>query len=157
MQFRDVDAKNIFEGLHFVFCGARRFQVSAKALHSAILTSTDINETSSKLICESWQQEYLDEKEKEVKKEEGDSEKVPASSVDSEALTIGKLCNFDWRVGVSMRSNSCAELKAPFVGLSMEVAAMSGKKSRHTLELSIAEFSSLHNALRDAFKKLELS
>lgn len=162
MQFRDVDAKNILEGLHFLFRGARKFDVSSKALHSAIVTSTDINEVSSKVICESWQQEYLDEKEKESKKKEtketDDTTPSPESSTeDPEALTVGKLCNFDWRVGVSMQSKSCAELKSPFVGLSVEVSAKSGETSRHTLELSISEFTRLHNSLREAMRKLEMS
>ena len=160
MEFRDVDAKNILEGLHFVFRGARKFNVSAKALHSAIVTSTDINEVSSKVICESWQQEYLDEKEKESKKETKETEETTpsvSSNTHTEALHVGKLRNFDWRLGVSMQSNSCAELKSPFVGLSLEVAAMSGETNRHTLELSISEFTRLHNALREAMRKLELS
>ncbi len=160
MKFQEVDARNIFEGLHFVFVGARRFHISAKALHSALMASTDINEASSKVICESWQQEYLDAKENEAKtsKEGEEEELVPSSiSTENEALAIGKLCNLDWRVGVSMSSNSCNDLKAPYVGLSIEVAEMSGEKSRHTIELSMLEFSRLHSSLRDAMKKLELS
>jgi hypothetical protein len=58
----------------------------------------------------------------------------------ADALSIGKLLSLDWKLGVSVKSNHCDNLAAPFVTIFIKVADGNDKISAHSFELTISEF-----------------
>lgn len=47
-------------------------------------------------------------------------------------LSLGKLVNFSWRVGVGIAASNCAQLATPFVTLSFEISSPSSFTSSNT-------------------------
>ena len=139
MKFREVDALNIFGALQYMFRGAVRYETSTKELYETILATTDMNKSAAKIVCASWQQEYVESKDR-----------------DTIEPTVGTLRRLDWRLGVSMSSSESKELQSPFVTLSMDVTDSSGETKHRIVELSTTEFYRLRDSLTTAMNRLEM-
>ncbi len=53
---------------------------------------------------------------------------------------IGQLIDFQWRLGVAVKSHNNPNLGTPFVTLLLKVADSDNIVKEHTLELNLAEF-----------------
>lgn len=66
------------------------------------------------------------------------------------SVSLGRLVDIEWKVGVSVSSSHVKNLDAAFVGLNVVIRNTAGKLENHTMELTIAEFNTLLNGLKDA-------
>lgn len=57
-----------------------------------------------------------------------------------EVLSVGKLVSLRWQIGVSIQSNHCENLNAPFVSVQAQVQDTNKKISTHTFDLTLLEF-----------------
>lgn len=53
---------------------------------------------------------------------------------------MGKLTNFQWKIGVAMASNTCKNLFDPYVSIRFDVQEDDGTVNAHTAELSFDQF-----------------
>jgi hypothetical protein len=79
----------------------------------------------------------------------------PDSSSAARTLNIGRLISLDWKLGVSLTSSHCANLKTPFVSIIVRVAEQDGEVATHALELSLPEFQDFKTTLRAAGSSLD--
>ena len=55
-------------------------------------------------------------------------------------LSVGKLVSLRWQIGVSVQSNHCENLNAPYVSVQLQVEDPNHQVSLHTFDLSLLEF-----------------
>ena len=56
-------------------------------------------------------------------------------------LSLGRLVDIDWKVGVSLQSSKCKSLNAPYISIVLRIKNdRNGDISCYPLELSIQEF-----------------
>lgn len=58
----------------------------------------------------------------------------------AEVLSIGKLLAMQWQLGVSVQSNHCENLDAPFVSVQLRVEDANRDVSTHSFDLTLLEF-----------------
>ncbi len=69
-------------------------------------------------------------------------------SMASKSFSVGELVSFEWRLGISMQSNSCKNLAHPFVSVLLKVRDHSsstssnpgGNTKTYTIEMDLAQF-----------------
>jgi hypothetical protein len=64
----------------------------------------------------------------------------PVAGGASRTLQVGKLVDFNWRLGVGVASSACTDLAAPFVTIQLTIADSFGKVSVKTMELTTSQF-----------------
>lgn len=57
-----------------------------------------------------------------------------------DVLNIGQLVSIKWQIGVSVQSNHCENLNAPFVSVQLQVQDPNQEISTHSFDLSLLEF-----------------
>lgn len=57
-----------------------------------------------------------------------------------QVLSVGKLVSLRWQIGVSIQSNHCENLNAPYVSVQAQVQDPNNKISTHTFDLTLLEF-----------------
>lgn len=62
---------------------------------------------------------------------------------------MGKLRNFQWKIGVAVASNLCTNLFDPYVSIQFDVQEDDGTINAHTAELSFDQF----RELKTSFEK----
>ena len=55
-------------------------------------------------------------------------------------LSIGHLQSMDWKLGVAVASNHCANLSTPYVCITLRVCDPDSNVSTHTFDLTLIEF-----------------
>ena len=65
-------------------------------------------------------------------------EEVPSGTLN--VLHIGKLLDFQWRLGVHVTSNRCSNLKEPFVVCAFTILSADGETAKKNVEMSLDEF-----------------
>jgi len=68
---------------------------------------------------------------------------------------VGELIDFQWKLGVSMKSNNCNTLNHPFISILIEVAEANSKQTTHTFELSLAQFQDFAQNFKDLSELME--
>lgn len=53
---------------------------------------------------------------------------------------IGQLVDFQWRLGVAMKSHNCANLGTPYISVLVKVADSDNKVTDYTFEMNFQEF-----------------
>lgn len=68
---------------------------------------------------------------------------------------MGKLSNFQWKIGVSMASNNCKNLYDPFVSIRFDVLEDDGTVNAHTGELTFDQFRELKSCFEKAARAMD--
>lgn len=55
-------------------------------------------------------------------------------------ISVGKLVDFEWKIGVAVAGTECKNLKVPYVRVLLHVDGADGRVEAHTFEMSISEF-----------------
>jgi hypothetical protein len=63
-----------------------------------------------------------------------------AAKASTNSFRVGQLIDFQWKLGVSVKSSDCNNLGNPFVAVKIRVMSDNGKVEPHTFELSLPEF-----------------
>lgn len=53
---------------------------------------------------------------------------------------IGQLVDFQWRLGVAMKSHNCVNLGTPYVSVLLKVADSDNRVTEYTFEMNLQEF-----------------
>ena len=56
------------------------------------------------------------------------------------SFSVGKLVDFQWKLGVAVKSNNCKNLGSPFVSILVRVADANNKIQTQTIEMTISQF-----------------
>jgi hypothetical protein len=68
----------------------------------------------------------------------------------SRVLSIGSLVSVDWKLGITVRSNVGDATEVPFVSLVLRTGDADGRVHSHPLHLSLSDFRTFADSLRDA-------
>lgn len=74
---------------------------------------------------------------------------VASSNVGKQVGPLEKLVNVEWKIGVAAMSDLCKNLNSPFVMLELTVADSASNQSRHTIELTVAEFQKFASTMQE--------
>jgi len=64
-------------------------------------------------------------------------------------LSVGKLVDFEWKLGVAMTSSQCSPLTVPFVSVLLKVADDNNVTILHSFELTLPEFTKFAKNFND--------
>jgi len=68
---------------------------------------------------------------------------------------IGTLVDFQWRLGIAIKSQNCNNLGVPYVSILLKVADSDQKVASHTMELTLAEFHEFAKKFNDMSNLME--
>ena len=79
------------------------------------------------------------------------------ATTNDNAVNVGTLESFEWKVSCGMSSSSCKNLNTLIVTVVMTVVDASGRNVRRTMELSYEQFKDFSKQLKDAKSLLSTS
>eukprot|EP01132_Coremiostelium_polycephalum_P002268 gene2268-2791_t len=75
--------------------------------------------------------------------------------MDKNVFNIGKLIDFQWKLGVSISSNHAQELNTPFISIFIKVLDSNDEVSSHSFELTVPEFQDFAQQFKDMSHLIE--
>uniref|UniRef100_T1JHH6 COMM domain-containing protein 6 n=1 Tax=Strigamia maritima TaxID=126957 RepID=T1JHH6_STRMM len=66
-----------------------------------------------------------------------------------DSLKIAQLVDFQWRLGIMMSSDNCANLNTPYITLALTIKEANGELNKCCMEMSISEFQKFHQELKE--------
>uniref|UniRef100_A0A8D0H5Z1 COMM domain-containing protein 6 n=1 Tax=Sphenodon punctatus TaxID=8508 RepID=A0A8D0H5Z1_SPHPU len=69
--------------------------------------------------------------------------------------TVGQLIDFQWKLGMAVRSDSCRSLKYPYVTMALKVADPSGQIMSKFIEMTIPQFQNFFRQFKEMAAVLE--
>eukprot|EP00042_Codosiga_hollandica_P039097 m.325073 g.325073 ORF g.325073 m.325073 type:complete len:218 (-) comp55550_c0_seq1:63-716(-) len=82
-------------------------------------------------------------------------EDVRNSSALHHTLSLGKLVDFDWKLGVSMQSNTSKNLQYSYITIQLGIADSSGSYFTKSFELPVSEFQNFAKQLTEMSQAVE--
>ncbi|EGC35866.1 hypothetical protein DICPUDRAFT_32706, partial [Dictyostelium purpureum] len=70
-------------------------------------------------------------------------------------FNIGKLVDFQWKLGVASASNHSSQLNTPFITVFIKVLDSNSKVTAHSFELTISEFKNFAQQFKDMSQLIE--
>ncbi|GAM21311.1 hypothetical protein SAMD00019534_044860 [Acytostelium subglobosum LB1] len=64
-------------------------------------------------------------------------------------FNVGRLVDFQWKLGVSVSSNKCEQLNTPFISVFVKVLDTNNQLASHSFELSVPEFQDFAQQFKD--------
>nr|XP_034970128.1 COMM domain-containing protein 6 isoform X1 [Zootoca vivipara] len=68
---------------------------------------------------------------------------------------VGRLIDFQWKLGMAVSSDSCKSLKSPYVTMAVKVADASGHITSKTFEMTVPQFQNFYNQFKEMAAVLE--
>ncbi|XP_033115623.1 COMM domain-containing protein 6-like [Anneissia japonica] len=90
---------------------------------------------------------------KHLWKEQG--KMLTASDCAMQLLSVGKLIDMKWKLGMAMTSQSCKNLNSPLVTISLKVASPSGNIATTSFEMTVPEFQSFSKQMKEMASMLD--
>ena len=109
-------------------------KAEGKAASALLESETDLNEAARAAFSETGQGATQDQKSSSIRR----------------ALNVGKLVDIKWKLGMGVSSNTCKNLAAPFVTLSLKIVDPNQQSRVYTLELNLEQF----QEFRQTFKNI---
>ncbi|KAG5833113.1 COMM domain-containing protein 6 [Anguilla anguilla] len=70
-------------------------------------------------------------------------------------ITVGQLVDLQWKLGISISSDSCRSLNSPYVTLLLKTADTSGQVSCKSFEMTISQFQNFFKQFKEMAAVLE--
>lgn len=70
-------------------------------------------------------------------------------------LSIGRVVDLQWKLGMAVSSDTCRSLNSPFVTFLLKIAEPSGQIRQKTFEMTIPQFQNFHQQLKEMAAVLE--
>ncbi|EAL64417.2 COMM domain-containing protein 6 [Dictyostelium discoideum AX4] len=70
-------------------------------------------------------------------------------------FNVGKLVDFQWKLGVSIASNHSSQLNTPFITVFVKVLDSNSEVTSHSFELTIPEFKNFAQQFKDMSNMIE--
>ena len=68
---------------------------------------------------------------------------------------VGRLVNLEWKLGVTVASNTCHKIEEPFVVLKFQIEDNNEQLQQHSIQLSIAEFTKMAKSFSEMHTLME--
>ncbi|EFA75501.1 COMM domain-containing protein 6 [Heterostelium album PN500] len=75
--------------------------------------------------------------------------------MDKQIFNIGRLIDFQWKLGVSVSSNKCEELNTPFISVFLKVLDTNNQTISQSFELTLPEFQDFAQQFKDMSALME--
>lgn len=133
-------AQECINALTFMFRSAAEHKLSWEKVTEELKASMEWSELAILVIGHIW-------------KEEGAS----IIDIQQRMLNIGQLVSMEWRLGISMSSNTCRALNSPYVTLVFTVVndVVTGTTKKYSMELSMQQFRNFSTQLKEMSSLLE--
>lgn len=140
INIEDEELRNIINVLKRIYRSACQRKVQNTEFNQNLTLSLKFTERCSNCISQIW-------------KENGD---ISLQGHSHPLFDVGKLVDMQWKLGVAVSSDSCKNLNASFVAMTVKVADNTGKLTTHSFEMSIPQFKNLSKQLQDMAKNMEM-
>ncbi|XP_029981182.1 COMM domain-containing protein 6 [Sphaeramia orbicularis] len=70
-------------------------------------------------------------------------------------LSIGRLVDMQWKLGMAVSSDTCRSLNSPYVSVLLKIAEPSGQICQRSFEMTIPQFQNFHNQFREMAAVME--
>ncbi|XP_028289541.1 COMM domain-containing protein 6 isoform X2 [Parambassis ranga] len=70
-------------------------------------------------------------------------------------LSVGQLVDLQWKLGMSVSSDTCRSLNSPYVSLLLKVVEPSGQISQKCLEMTVPQFQNFHKQFKEVAAVME--
>ncbi|XP_041858525.1 COMM domain-containing protein 6 [Melanotaenia boesemani] len=70
-------------------------------------------------------------------------------------LSIGQLVDMEWKLGMSVSSDSCRSLNSPYVTLRLKIVEPSGQICQRSFEMSVPQFQNFHKQFKEIAAVME--
>ncbi|XP_077393553.1 COMM domain-containing protein 6 isoform X2 [Festucalex cinctus] len=85
--------------------------------------------------------------------EHGESVQVQQATQD--LLSVGRLVDMQWKVGLAVSSDTCRSLNSPFVTILLKIAEPSGQISQKAFEMTVPQFQNFHKQMKELAAVME--
>ncbi|XP_078246904.1 COMM domain-containing protein 6 isoform X2 [Pogona vitticeps] len=135
------DLAKVVNAISFIFSTAAKNKLSSEEL------STRLGHTVSSLPKQAVQVI------RHVWNEQGRAITVAENA--KNVVAVGQLIDFQWKLGVTVSSDSCKSLKSPYVTIAVKVADASGHITNKTFEMTVPQFQNFYNKFKEMASVLE--
>ncbi|CAG5865822.1 unnamed protein product [Menidia menidia] len=70
-------------------------------------------------------------------------------------LSVGKLVDMDWKLGMAVSSDTCRSLNLPYVTLLLKILEPSGQICQRSFEMTIPQFQNFHKEFKEIAAHME--
>ncbi|XP_077436278.1 COMM domain-containing protein 6 [Vanacampus margaritifer] len=85
--------------------------------------------------------------------EHGESVQVLQAAQD--LLSVGRLVDMQWKLGMAVSSDTCRSLNSPFVTILLKIAEPSGQISQKAFEMTVPQFQNFHKQMKELAAVME--
>ncbi|XP_051938469.1 COMM domain-containing protein 6 [Hippocampus zosterae] len=127
--------QSIIRFLTITFRSAAKSKLSADDLVSRLEQgSKNWSKPSLKVLHSLWSQH-------------GESVQIQQTAQD--LLSVGRLVDMQWKLGMAVSSDTCRSLNSPFVTILLKIAEPSGQISRKAFEMTVPQFQNFHKQMKE--------
>ncbi|KAL5012805.1 hypothetical protein ScPMuIL_011356 [Solemya velum] len=132
--------QSVVNALSYIYRTSAQLKLDQDTLRKELSDTSVFTDSILRVICNVWE-----EKGKELM----------GMEVADHLLSVGQLVDMDWKLGIAVSSDSCRNLNAPYVTMTLRVADPSGCMKTHSFEMSVLQFKNFSKQMKEMASLLE--